>query len=375
LGLRERNVWTGLVVLGLLLAPAVLDPVTTMAYGQQMVALAIIFVSIVAITGLSGHITLGQAAFAGIGAFGSARLSNALHLPIVVGMVGGGLMAVVAGVIAGFPALRRKGLFLALTTLAFGLLIYNFVLQSTNFAGGYNGLQVRRPELFSGQRAFYYFELACLGLSVLLARNLRSGRLGRILGAMRDSEAGAASLGVDLRAYKLFIFGASAFLAGIGGALLAQKSQSYSAFDFHPITASLVWFTVVVVTRVDAISGGVVGAVVFVMLDVVLKRPGISLLVIGLAALFLGRLPGGNLLGLFAWARDRFVRTARTVASAGAAGTARARVPGSVARAPSALGRASGARPDASVPRGARRPDLVPSTYARRILAGLPDPS
>ena len=354
LGLRERNVWSGLVVVGLLVAPALLDPLTTMAYGQEMLALAIIFVSIVAITGLSGHITLGQAAFAGIGAFGSARLSNALHLPVIVGMIGGGLMAVVAGVIAGFPALRRKGLFLALTTLAFGLLIYNFVLQSTNFAGGYNGLQVRRPEMFSGQRAFYYFELACLGLSVLLARNLRSGRLGRILGAMRDSEGGASSLGVDLRAYKLFIFGASAFLAGIGGALLAQKSQSYSAFDFHPITASLVWFTVVVVTRVDASSGGVIGAVVFVMLDVVLKRPGISELVIGLAALFLGRLPGGNLLGLLAWARERVVAAVRRVGSLEPPDAVRAPVPPAVRRA---------------------RPELAPSTYARRLLAGLGDPS
>jgi branched-chain amino acid transport system permease protein len=285
----------------LLVVPFTLDRVG-FDYAQRMLALMVVFASIVVITGFSGHITLGQAAFAGLGAFVSARVSNSLGIPVVPAMVVGGLVAVVAGLLAGYPALRRRGLFLALTTLALGLLISRFVLENTAFAGGVNGLQVRRPTLFGlsfdGDMAFYFFELAVVGLMLLLARNLRSGRLGRALAAMRDSEAGAKSVGIDLRAYKLFIFGASAFMAGIGGALLTQQAKQFTAVYQFNVTNSLFWFAAVVVAGVGSIFGAVLGAFLFVMLDVFFARSGVSQLVIGIAALCLGRLPGASLLGL-----------------------------------------------------------------------------
>ena len=98
-----------------------------------------------------------------------------------------------AGLIAGFPALKRKGLFLGLTTLGLGLLIDRLVFNSDLFAGnGTTGLVVHRPNFLGlelqSQKAFYYFALVVAALCLLFANNLRSGRLGRILGAMRDSE-------------------------------------------------------------------------------------------------------------------------------------------------------------------------------------------
>jgi branched-chain amino acid transport system permease protein len=271
-------------------------------YAHQMLALVVVFASIVVITGFSGHISLGQAAFAGLGAFVSARVANSFGLPVVFAMVVGGLVTVAAGFLAGYPALRRRGLFLALTTLALGLLISRFVLENTAFAGGTNGLQVRRPSVFGfsldGDFAFYYFELVVVGLVPLLARNLRSGRLGRALAAMRDSEAGARSIGIDLRAYKLFIFGASAFMAGIGGALLTQQARQFTAVQqFNPFN-SLFWFAAVVVAGVGSIFGAVLAAAIFVMLGAFLPVSGSSQALIGLAALMLGRLPGASLLGL-----------------------------------------------------------------------------
>jgi branched-chain amino acid transport system permease protein len=143
------------------------------------------------------------------------------ELPIIPAMLVAALMCVPIGFLAGYPALRRRGLFLALTTLAVSLVLERLVFQNFFFISGPEATNLARPTLLgldlSSDMAFYYFGLAVVGLMILLTVNLRSGRLGRILGAMRDSENGAQSVGVSLRKYKLFIFSASAFMAGLGG--------------------------------------------------------------------------------------------------------------------------------------------------------------
>jgi branched-chain amino acid transport system permease protein len=216
------------------------------------------------------------------------------------------------GLIAGFPALRRRGLFLGLTTLTIGVLSYSLVFNSSVFAGGTGGLTVHRPSLFglslSGDRAFYWFELVCVGLAVVLARNLRSGRLGRILAAMRDSETAARSVGVDLRAYKLFVFGASAFIAGIGGCLLSQQALVFSpTTQFEPISSSLLWFVAVIVAGVGSLGGALLAAFILVLLGPILGLGDLAPAIIALGALFIGSLPGGSLMGMLQrladWAR------------------------------------------------------------------------
>jgi branched-chain amino acid transport system permease protein len=277
-----------------------------------MLALAVIFVSIVVVTGFSGHITLGQAAFAGMGSFVSARVTAEFGVPVIFAMMIGAAVAVLVGLIAGFPALRRRGLFLGLTTLTIGVLSYTLVFNSSVFAGGTGGLTVHRPSIFglslSGDRAFYWFELACVGLAIVLAHNLRSGRLGRILAAMRDSETAARSVGIDLRAYKLFVFGASAFIAGIGGCLLSQQALVFSpTTQFEPISSSLLWFVAVIVAGVGSLGGALLGAFILVLLGPVLGLGDLAPAIIALGALFIGSLPGGSLMGMLQrladWAR------------------------------------------------------------------------
>ena len=276
-------------------------------YAHQMLALMIIFASIVAVTGFSGQITLGQTAFAGMGAFAAARAANEWNLPVVLAMVFGGLVAMVLGFLVGYPALRRRGLFLGLVTLAVALLCSRFVCESNQFAGT-TGLQVVRPTLFGwsldGDTAFYFYELVIVGLMLLLARNLRSGRLGRALAAMRDSEAGARSVGINLRTYKLFIFATSAFMAGIGGALLSEQARQFSFQSFEPLFA-LFWFAAVVVAGVSTVYGAVVAAVLYVALDVLVGTDGASQALIGLTALVLGVLPGRSLLGVARYLSER----------------------------------------------------------------------
>jgi branched-chain amino acid transport system permease protein len=259
---------------------------------QQIPALAVIFVSIVAVTGYSGQISLGQAGYAGIGALLFGRFST--HAPELVALLLAALAAGVVGLLTGYPAIRRRGLFLALTTFAVGAFVSRFVFEQTYFT---NGLQVDRPSLFglslSGDRAFYGFELVVLAVVFLVMTNLREGKLGRSLVAMRDSETGAGSVGVDVRALKVFIFTISAVIAGIGGALLVQQGGAFSPDTFDPLASSIPWFAVVVIFGADSAAGAVIGAALVVAINSITNNPDFYQIIVGLFATFIGLLPGG----------------------------------------------------------------------------------
>jgi branched-chain amino acid transport system permease protein len=274
-----------------LFAPLLLDPVH-LREAQQVPALGIIFVSIVAVTGYSGQITLGQAGYAGLGALFFAKTSAGT--PQLLALLVGAIAAGVVGFLTGYPAIRRRGLFLALTTFAVGTFVSRFVFAQPYFT---SDVQVHRPSLFGlsleGDRAFYLFELAMLAVAFLVMYNLHSGALGRSLIAIRDSEEGAQSVGVDVRVLKVLIFTVSAMLAGLGGALLAQQSQAFDPNAFDPLQASLPWFTVVVVFGADSAAAAVVGAAFVVLVNSVAGRPDAYLIPVGLIAAFLGRMPGG----------------------------------------------------------------------------------
>jgi len=331
------------------------------AYGQEMLALMVVFVSIVVITGFSGHITLGQAAFAGMGSFVSVRVSNELGIPVIFSMVIGGLVAVLVGLIAGFPALKRKGLFLGLTTLAIGVLAYSLVFVSNIFAKGSAGLTVHRPSIFgmslNGDKAFYWFELACVALAMLAANNLRKGRLGRILAAMRDSETAAKSIGIDLRAYKLFIFGASAFIAGIGGALISQQAHAFApTSQFEPISSSLLWFVALIVAGVGSLGGAVVGSAGLVLLAF-FGLSDVAPAFIALGALLIGYLPGGSIMGMVQRLAD-WLRTPKVLLERFAVAQHEVAVNGNAdGELAAANGSVNGARPE-----------LVPSEFAEKVL-------
>jgi branched-chain amino acid transport system permease protein len=165
------------------------------------------------------------------------------------------------------------------------------------FKGGPGGLTVERPTLFgldlTSDRAFYFFEVAVVVLFLLLARNLRSGRLGRVLAAMRDSETAAQSIGINLRRAKLFVFGVSSFMAGVGGALMAQSGQNWDNNAFNPVLG-LFWFVAVVVCGISSLGGGVLAAVLYILVPHILNRDIQSAIgLFGLTAVFLGSLPGG----------------------------------------------------------------------------------
>ena len=288
-------------------APALLNG-ENLRLAHTVLALTVIFVSVVCITGFSGHLTLGQASIAGLGAFFTARATNGLglgigsfhvtlELPVLLAMLVGATASMIAGLVAGYPALRRKGLFLGLTTLGLALIIDRFVFNTRLFLGPAGALTVRRPSLFGidlgGDTAFYFYEVVVVAIVLLLARNLSSGRLGRVLAAMRDSETGAQSVGIRLRRAKLFVFGVSSAMAGIGGAMLTQAQENWDVTTFNPVLG-LFWFTAVLVCGVASIGGGILAAVAYVMIPHILDLDLQSAIgIFGIGAVFLGRLPGG----------------------------------------------------------------------------------
>ncbi|MCU1380359.1 MAG: inner-rane translocator, partial [Acidimicrobiales bacterium] len=293
-----RRVQTAIALPIALLVPVLLDG-GDLRVAHRFLALVVIFASITAITGFSGHVTLGQASIAGLGAFATGRLTAELDLPVLVAMVPGVAIAVVAGLAAGYPALKRKGLFLGLTTLGLALVIYQFVFnaQIPVIAGGAGMLQIRRPSLFGidlgGDIAFWYYELAVVVAVLFLVHNLRRGPLGRVLAAMRDSEAATSSVGIDLRSSKLFVFGVSSGIAGLGGVLLSQADQNFDATTFYPVFG-LFWFTAVVVCGASSLRGAALAAVFYVAVPHLTGQDVQSAVgVFGLGALLLGRLPGG----------------------------------------------------------------------------------
>jgi branched-chain amino acid transport system permease protein len=262
---------------------------------QLIPALAIILVSIVVLSGYGGQISLGQAGFAGLGALFTAKLTagELEPLPAVPALVAiplAALLVVPVGVATSWLAIRRRGLFLALTTFAVGAVISRFVFAQPELVAN---LAIGPPPPFRSDDSCYVYELAALAGALLLVRNLHRGRLGRQLVAVRDDEAGARAAGVDVPRLKLLMFATSAGLAAFGGSLLSASTRAFDANEFDPIR-SLLWFAAVVAFGVDSAAGAVLAAALLVGLDATFA-PGTSTLAIGILAVLLGRLPGGLL--------------------------------------------------------------------------------
>jgi branched-chain amino acid transport system permease protein len=289
--LRPPTGWwiPALVVLG---APLMLSG-PDLRDAQQVPALAVIFLSIVVVTGYTGQISLGQAGFAGLGALLAGHLVHdgigpVPAMPALVAALVAALLTGLLGSLIARPAIRRRGLFLALTTFAVGSIISRFVFAQPTFVGG---VRIGLPPPFTGDKAFYVLELLVLGVALLVVRNHHQGRLGRALLAVRDDEPGAEAVGVDSHRLRIWAFAVSTGLAAIGGVLLASSQRSFDASTFDPIQ-SLIWFAAVMVFGIDSAMGAVLGAALLVALDVEVGN-GVSTLVIGVAAVLLGRLPGG----------------------------------------------------------------------------------
>ncbi|MEV6754126.1 ATP-binding cassette domain-containing protein [Streptomyces sp. NPDC051214] len=259
----------------------------------QVPALAVVLLSLVVVTGRSGQISLGQAAYAGLGALFTALLASGRfpglpelpHLPALAVAV---LLVAPLGLLTGWPAISRRGLALALATFAVGVGVSRFV-----FAQPYatSGLALDRPAGFDNDRAYYVLELLLLAAALLFAAGMRRGRMGRALAAMRDHEAGASAAGVPVRGLKLTAFVAGAGLAALGGGMLGMGLRAFDPAAYDPVRG-LLWFAAVVVLGADSLLGALLAAALLVGLDAG-TRGGVAAALIGVLAVLTGRFPGG----------------------------------------------------------------------------------
>ncbi|MFE7070627.1 ATP-binding cassette domain-containing protein [Streptomyces sp. NPDC057620] len=259
----------------------------------QVPALGVILLSLVVVTGRGGQLSLGQAAYAGLGALFTALLAAGRFpglpaLPELPALLTAVLLVAPLGLLTGWPAIRRHGLALALATFAVGVGVSRFV-----FAQPYatSGLTLDRPAAFESDRAYYALELTLLAGALWAAHALRRGRTGRALAAMRDHEAGASAAGVRVPALKLTAFVAGAALAALGGGMLGMGVRAFDPAAYDPVRG-LLWFAAIVVLGADSVLGALLAAALLVGLDAG-TRGGVAAAVIGLLAVLVGRFPGG----------------------------------------------------------------------------------
>ena len=259
----------------------------------QVPALALVLLSVVVVTGYGGQISLGQAGYAGMGALGTALLMSGKvpgvpAMPAVPALLCAVLVTVPLGLLTGWPAIRRRGLALALVTFAVGTAMSRFVFDQPYAT---TGLLLDRPGFLTDDRAFYTAELALLALGVVIVHNLHRGRLGRALTALRDHEAGASAAGLNVPWLKVFAFMTGAGLAALGGGLMGLGGRAFNSATFDPLQG-LIWFATVVVAGADSALGAVLAAALLVGLDSGTTQ-GVSTVVVGALALMIGRMPGG----------------------------------------------------------------------------------
>jgi branched-chain amino acid transport system permease protein len=267
---------------------------------------AMVMLSLVLLTGYGGHVSLAQFTFAGVGALAYAKLDS----PNLLGLLLAALIAAAVGALVALPVLRLTGLYLALSTLAFGVLMDKLVFQAS-FAFGFNGslpaerLSVLGITITDGGTYVLLMTIVFVMMGIGLLQ-LRRGRLGRILIAMRDSPAACGTLGLNMRWFRVGLFGLSAGMAGLAGALFAGLRQTISATDFQ-LLSSLPLLLLAVVCGVTSVTGAAIGGVFFMMLPVLQSNypglAGLAFVVIGFGAVALGRDPNGLANLLFAVGR------------------------------------------------------------------------
>jgi len=221
---------------------------------------AVICLSLVVLTGYVGQISLAQMAFAGVAGFSLAKLVSAWDVPFPLAPLAAAVLAAVVGVAVGLPALRLRGLSLAVVTLAAAVAVEEAVFKSPVLTGGFEGTQL--PTLPGvGRAGSVGFGMVALGVLAAVSLGvvaLRRGRLGRRFLAVRANERAAAACGVGLTSTKLTAFALSAFVAGLGGALLGY-GQGRLSFGSFGVFVSLSYLAAAYLGGIASVSGALLG--------------------------------------------------------------------------------------------------------------------
>jgi branched-chain amino acid transport system permease protein len=259
--------WYGLLALAVVALPMLMSDYYV-GEATWVFIYGICGVSLMVLVGYTGLVSLGHAAFLGIGAYAHAFfLKNGIPwIPSVVLAIA---ITTASGIVVGLPALRMTGIYLAIATLAFSVIIQEVFSRWESVTHGFAGMPVEKPTIlgiaFHDEGPFYYLCLFFLVLVLWLTRNLLRSPTGRAWIAIRDSEIAAQSMGVNLAIYKSIAFAYSAALMGLAGALFAHKI-AYLAPDIFTILLSIQFLLLVIVGGLGSLHGAVFGAIFVALL-------------------------------------------------------------------------------------------------------------
>jgi branched-chain amino acid transport system permease protein len=297
----------GAVLLGL---PHLLGTADSLK-ASAVIIYATITVSVVVLTGWAGQVSLGQMGFVGVGGAVAAVATGQWGADLLLALLLAGVVGAGVAVVVGLPALRLRGLYLGVVTLAFAMAVSAYLLNPQFFGWVPQG-RIERPPLFGrlsleSPTSLYYLCLAGFAFCVFVVVGVRRSRTGRVLVAMRDNERGVQAYGVNVTRAKLTAFALSGFVAALAGGMLVHHQQVFSLSLIAP-EQNLLVFTAAVVGGLGSLVGAVLGAVFlqgggwFLPTEFQLFATGVGVLVVLLV------LPGG--LGGLVWrVRDLWLRS------------------------------------------------------------------
>jgi branched-chain amino acid transport system permease protein len=241
--------------------------------------------------GYTGQIAAGHAGFLALGAYFTAIIGENLQwMPCPVTLLLAGIFTGAVGFLLGIPILRLKGFYIAMATIAFGVVVSEVILQWSSLTGGDDGFSVPTAHIggfvFDSDYKLYYLIVPITLIMTLLAKNLVNGYIGRAFIALRESEIAAQTIGIDLAMYKTIAFAISAFYTGVAGGLFAYLI-TYLSPDAFTIELSVDFVAMIVIGGMGSILGSIIGAVILTgmqqvlagLLDLQVLIFGISLIV------------------------------------------------------------------------------------------------
>jgi branched-chain amino acid transport system permease protein len=270
---RYQQVGVGALVLLLLLLPllGISD--------FWLTILLSVFISVVGaiglnfLSGFSGQISLGQAAFLAVGAYTVAVLSGTYGAPFWVALPAAGLLTSVVSVLIGIPTLRLRGFYVAMVTFAFHFFTQN-VLGRWEVTGKQTGLSVERPVIggidFIDDQNFYYLVLLISAVMVYCAFTIERSFMARAWGAIRDRDLAAAAVGIPLARYKLLAYAWSGLYVGIAGGMLAWYF-TYLTPDNFPFLLAISYLAMILVGGMGVVLGGILGAIFIVLVPEIVR--------------------------------------------------------------------------------------------------------
>jgi branched-chain amino acid transport system permease protein len=266
----------------------------------------IVIVSLLVLTGWAGQISLGQFALAALGGYVAAII----HAPFPIVVLIGACAGAVAAVVIGFPALKLRGLHLAVTTMALALTVQAFLLNP-RYLGKHLPNSLDRPTFFGmsleDQRVYYYLCLVVLALVVTAVVGLRRSRTARALIAARDNDQAAQSFGINLVRLRLSAFAISGFFAALAGGLFAFHQHAVSATAFAP-EVSVTMFVMAVIGGLGSVAGPLIGTTFYTILKIFSVSPLIEFFATGAGGLFILLFVPGGLSQLVYGIRDAILR-------------------------------------------------------------------